>query len=226
MRRELSHDDDSRRCLQREAAALERLDHPTIARFLAAGESDGLPYLVSEYIEGTSLAAAIRALGSVPSGDLVGADLGRSLELGEGLPSIFEGRYDQAAARIAREVARALAHAHARGIVHRDDKPSNIMLLGDGRVVLVDFGLASLENADALTASGQRVGSLPYMAPEDLRGDGEPGPATDIYALGVTLHERPVDHSVREPAKRAEAAGFRLTQPQRGLDVLVVPARE
>ncbi|MEZ6014667.1 MAG: serine/threonine-protein kinase [Planctomycetota bacterium] len=189
LRRELSDDDDSRRRMLREAAALQHLDHPTIARFLAAGESDGLPYLVSEYIEGMSLAAAIRAIEGVPPAELVGAHLGRSLELGETVPPIFEGRFEEAAARIAREVARALAHAHARGVVHRDVKPSNIMLLHDGRVVLVDFGLASLADSDALTASGHRVGSLPYMAPEDLRGAGAPGPATDIYALGVTLFE-------------------------------------
>jgi tetratricopeptide (TPR) repeat protein len=92
--------------------------------------------------------------------------------------------------RIVRDVARALAHAHARGVLHRDVKPSNVMLTPEHEVRLVDFGLAEVADAGRLTRSGAQLGSLHYMAPEQVLGrGGEIGPRTDVYGLGVTLYE-------------------------------------
>src|SRR5262249_18520285 len=98
--------------------------------------------------------------------------------------------WTEVALTIVREVAQALDHAHARGVLHRDLKPSNVMLTADGRVVLMDFGLALGEGTQKLTRTGALLGSIPYMAPEQLRGEAEAiGPRTDVYSLGVVLYE-------------------------------------
>src|SRR5262249_15310747 len=91
--------------------------------------------------------------------------------------------------RIARQVAEALDHAHERGVVHRDVKPSNVMLTHDGRAHLFDFGLSSAREAARITKSGALLGSLPFLPPERRRGAAEPGRAGDVWSLGVTLYE-------------------------------------
>jgi tetratricopeptide (TPR) repeat protein len=98
-----------------------------------------------------------------------------------------ETRYHRSVARVALQVAEALAYAHSQGILHRDIKPSNLLLDARGTVWVTDFGLAKAEGADALTHTGDIVGTLRYMAPE--RFDGWSDPRSDIYALGATLYE-------------------------------------
>src|SRR5262249_41296855 len=93
-------------------------------------------------------------------------------------------------AALVRDLARALAVAHARGILHRDLKPANVMLSERGQPVVVDFGLARLPNAGGLTREGQLLGTPAYMAPEQIVGDLQRlGPATDVYGLGALLYE-------------------------------------
>src|SRR5207248_1604635 len=94
--------------------------------------------------------------------------------------------YFRSVAQIGRQAAQGLAYAHSRGIVHRDIKPSNLLLDTDGVVWITDFGLAKAED-DGLTATGDILGTLRYMAPERFRGEGDA--RADIYALGVTLYE-------------------------------------
>ena len=102
----------------------------------------------------------------------------------------FEGQWATCCVRLARQVSEALEHAHARGVVHRDVKPSNLMVTATGRVMLLDFGIAHDDDAEAMTRTDQQPGSLPYMAPEQLDETiGPVGPRTDVYALGVTLYE-------------------------------------
>ncbi len=98
-----------------------------------------------------------------------------------------EDQYYRSVARVGLQVAEALAYAHSQGIVHRDIKPSNLLLDGRGTVWVTDFGLAKAEGTDALTHTGDIVGTLRYMAPE--RFDGWSDPRSDVYSLGATLYE-------------------------------------
>jgi serine/threonine-protein kinase len=149
-----------------EMEALARIDHHAVVGVLDAGETaDGLPFLVIEYIDGVTLRSEMQ-----------------------------KGAMDIARiARIVREAAKAVAAAHARGVLHRDLKPENIMLeapgTGDERVRLIDFGIARLDGLEPglATQVTQFAGTTAYMAPEQLRG--KPTRASDIYAIGVVAYE-------------------------------------
>jgi tetratricopeptide (TPR) repeat protein len=145
----------------REAQVTGRLgDHPNVITVYDIGEHDGVPYLVLRAMGGGSLASALAR--ERPA-----------------LPDVL---------RIGREIAAALAHAHAHGVVHRDVKPDNVWLATDGSAALGDFGIAHLDGAERLTAEGVVVGTVRYLSPEQIRGE-DVGPASDLYALGVTLYE-------------------------------------
>lgn len=145
---------------QQEARAMARLSHPHIVTVHDAGEDQGKLYIVMEYLSGGSLDEWMR----------------QPLPLSE-------------VARVIRQVADALAYAHARNIVHRDVKPVNILLDSDRRAVLSDFGIAKmLESSGILTHSGAAVGTPEYMSPEQCQGIYIDTRA-DIYALGVVLYE-------------------------------------
>ena len=145
-----------------------RLNHPSIVPIYNVGQVDGMPYVVSEFIEGVDLSALVAPSGGLPAPD---------------------------AARIIAEVADALHFAHEHGVIHRDVKPSNIMVDPDGHAVLMDFGLArSLAGDDeaSLTLEGQIIGTPAYMSPEQADGRLDTmGPASDIYSLGATLYTLP-----------------------------------
>ncbi len=146
---------------EREARALARLSHPHIVHVLDAGEQDGAPYLVMEYLAGGTLKALT----------------GRPHPAAE-------------AARLLAPIARALDYAHTQGIVHRDIKPANILLTPEGLPMLSDFGIAKVLASPAateLTATGFGVGTPDYMAPEQWAGHATP--QSDVYALGVVLYE-------------------------------------
>ena len=179
---------DSAAVLQRfaqERQALARLSHPHIARLLDAGASDdGLPYFVLEYIDGQPIDEAVRGLD-------------------------IESRL-----RLFLQLADAVAHAHRNLLVHRDLKPGNVLVDGDGQVKLLDFGIAKaldpLEGADGVTTvGGQRPYTPHYASPEQVRG--EPvSTATDIYSLGVLLYQmltgtRPTGRNATTPAEAARS---------------------
>ncbi|MBN9121480.1 MAG: protein kinase [Planctomycetes bacterium] len=147
----------------REAKAAAGLHHPHIVAVFDAGQDGGRYYIASAFIAGRPLADAI------PDG---GAKFAR-------------------AAKLVRELAEALAYAHEQGVVHRDVKPANVMLDAQGRVHLMDFGLAAKSDGESkLTTDGAVMGTPAYMSPEQAAGQtGEAQPATDQYAVGVVLYE-------------------------------------
>lgn len=205
VRPELLHFEGRRARFAREVDAVASLSHPNIVPILEVGEAKGVPWFSMEYVPGTTLAALLRHLRTrgTAAADLNGGDIERYLAScsedvtgseatrGSGLSKLrsFRGSWVEACVRIVEGIAGALEHAHERGVLHRDVKPSNIMITLDGRVQLLDFGLARTADALELTASTAELGSLPYLAPEVLRGSALPSEALDVYSLGVTLRE-------------------------------------
>jgi serine/threonine protein kinase/tetratricopeptide (TPR) repeat protein len=184
----------ARERFRREVEAIARLGDPGIVPIYSVGEAEGIHFFTMEHVRGASLADALVALHDRHPADLVGADLAATaaaraeLPLPNPLPETFTGTWVQACCRVVARMARAVQHAHERGVVHRDLKPSNAMVTPDGRVLLLDFGLAAAEGTLRITRTGAQLGTLHYMASEQLQ-DGVVGPRTDVYALGVTLHE-------------------------------------
>jgi serine/threonine protein kinase len=147
--------------LEREAQVTGRLgDHPNVITVYDSGEHEGVPYLVLRAMPGGSLADMLKR-GRI--------DAARTVALGH-------------------QVALALAHAHAHGVVHRDVKPDNVWLAADGTAALGDFGIARQGGSEHLTAEGVVLGTVRYLSPEQILG-GEAVPASDLYALGITLYE-------------------------------------
>ncbi|MGW3305389.1 serine/threonine-protein kinase [Streptomyces sp. NPDC001073] len=147
--------------LYREARAAARVDHPSAVAIHDVVIEDELPWIVMELVRGESLQ------GLLARGPVAPAE----------------------AARIGRAVLGALCAAHSVGIVHRDVKPANVLLGPHDRVVLTDFGIAHIQGEESLTASGEFVGSLEFIAPERMSGTGAgAGPASDLWSLGVLLY--------------------------------------
>ncbi len=148
------------RRLEREAWAAARVSHRGVVTVYDVASEDGRPWIVMELVRGLSLADVLEAEGPMPP---------------------------QRAAHIGEQVLAALRSAHDCGVLHRDVKPANVLIANDGRVVLGDFGIASLEGSSAITMTGEVVGSPEFLAPERALGR-DPGPASDLWALGVMLY--------------------------------------
>src|ERR687889_483630 len=161
MHRDIAGDSDQLERFRREARAVARLSHPHIVGVIDAGEEDGRPYIVFEYVEGETLKERIRRMGRLP--------------------------IDEAIA-YAIEIARALGAAHARGIVHRDVKPQNVLVDEEGSAKVTDFGIARSMDDSGLTAEGRVLGTTDYVSPEQALGHDVNG-QSDIYSLGVVLYE-------------------------------------
>lgn len=157
-------DDEEISRFMREARAVARLSHPNVVPVHEVGSHQDTPYFTMDFIHGKSISQLVQ---------------------GEGPLS------PRRAVEICREVAEALSAAHSRGIIHRDIKPSNVMLTTDGRVLVMDFGLAKVLDEDTLkTRTGTAIGTPAYMPPEQARGETDRiGPASDVYSLGAVLYE-------------------------------------
>ncbi len=157
---EMLGDGEARRRLDHEARAAAALLHANICPVHEIGESDGHAFIAMAYLEGQTLRERLTR-GRLPIDD---------------------------ALTIALQVSDALSAAHAKGIIHRDLKPANVMLLMDGRAVLMDFGLARMAGESRLTRSGATLGTVAYMSPEAMRGEATDA-RTDVWALGVLIYE-------------------------------------
>ncbi|MEU2631627.1 serine/threonine-protein kinase, partial [Kitasatospora sp. NPDC007106] len=147
--------------MKREARAAARIKHPGVITIHDVLEDDGRPWIVMELVDGRSLADVISQDGTLAPRE---------------------------AAEVGLQVLAALHRGHQLGVLHRDVKPANVLLeKGTGRVVLLDFGIATFEGSTELTRPGDLVGSPDYLAPERAQGE-RPGPASDLWGLGATLY--------------------------------------
>jgi tRNA A-37 threonylcarbamoyl transferase component Bud32 len=161
MHREIARDSDQLERFRREARAVAQLSHPHIVGVIDAGEEEGRPFIVFEYIEGETLKERIRRLGRLPIEEAIAYGI---------------------------EIARALGAAHARHIVHRDVKPQNVLIDAEGSAKVTDFGIARSLDEAGLTADGRVLGTTDYVSPEQALGHVVNG-QSDIYSLGVVVYE-------------------------------------
>lgn len=160
MREEMASDEEFRRRFCAESHAVAMLSNPNIVAVYDVSHSDAMEYIVMELVEGITLKQYMDKKGALPWREML---------------------------HFSKQVARALGHAHERGIIHRDIKPQNIMLLRDGTIKVADFGIAALEN-EIEENDGQAIGSIHYIAPEQARGE-SPDARSDLYSLGVVMYE-------------------------------------
>jgi serine/threonine-protein kinase len=185
LRSEYLRDPDFSSRFRQEAQSAASLSHPNVVTVYDYGEDPSGPFIVMELVDGEDLATILRRSGALPP---------------------------RQAARIAAGVARALAAAHASGIVHRDVKPGNVLIGRDGRVKVVDFGIARAVAEAQITLPGTTLGSVHYFSPEQARGDPATA-ASDIYSLGIVLYEMLTGVRPWEGDSAASVALARLSGP-------------
>jgi serine/threonine-protein kinase len=161
MHRPLAQDSDQLERFRREARAVAQLNHPHIVGVIDAGEDDGAPFIVFEYVEGETLKDRIRRCGRLAIPEAIAYAI---------------------------EIARALGAAHAQGIVHRDVKPQNVLVDEEGTAKVTDFGIARTLDQEGLTADGRVLGTTDYVSPEQALGHVVTG-QSDLYSLGIVLYE-------------------------------------
>lgn len=160
MRDETAANEEFRKRFRAESQAVAMLSHPNIVSVYDVSHNDDIEYIVMELVDGITLKQYMQNTGALSAGETLDFSI---------------------------QIAKAIAHAHDKGIIHRDIKPQNIMLLKDGLVKVADFGIASLQS-EIEQASDETIGSVHYIAPEQARG-GAPDARSDIYSLGIVMYE-------------------------------------
>ena len=161
LKTEYSESEEFQRRFRNESKAIAMMSHPNIVKIYDMGFSDKMQYIVMEFIDGITLKDFI--------------DSEHVLNWKDAVHFVIQ-------------ILRALQHAHNRGIVHRDIKPQNIMLLTDGTIKVMDFGIAKFAREESRTATDQAIGSVHYISPEQARGDVTDA-KSDIYSVGVMFYE-------------------------------------
>ncbi|MBN8869895.1 MAG: serine/threonine protein kinase [Solirubrobacterales bacterium] len=161
MHREMTDQADQLERFNQEARAVAKLSNPNVVAVIDAGEDQGRPYIVLEYVQGETLKQRIARVGALDATEALAYGL---------------------------EVAQGLGVAHERNMVHRDVKPQNVLIDSTGRAKLTDFGIARELNDEGVTATGRVIGTTDYVAPEQAMGK-DVDPRSDIYSLGIVLYE-------------------------------------
>lgn len=185
LRGDLSEDEKFVRRFQREAISASSLNNPNIVEVYDVGEDNGKYFIVMEYVQGLTLKQLIKKRGSLT------------------LPEVVD---------IMLQLTSAVAHAHASYIIHRDIKPQNVIILEDGRVKIMDFGIAVALNSGELTQTNSVMGTVYYIPPEQANG----GPATtksDIYSLGILMYELVTGHVPFKGDNPVEVAIKHMNEP-------------
>lgn len=162
LRQELMHDPDLVRRFKNESKAISLLNHPNIVKVYDVSVSENLQYIVMEYVDGMTLREYLNERG----GKLTSRETVHFIS----------------------QILKALDHAHRNGVVHRDIKPQNIMLLDNGQLRMMDFGIARISRAENQLTGGKAMGSVHYISPEQAKGD-ETDFTSDIYSVGVMMYE-------------------------------------
>ena len=162
LRQEYTHDPELVRRFKNESKAISLLNHPNIVKVYDVSVNDQLQYIVMEYVDGMTLREYLNERG----GKLTSRETVHFIS----------------------QILKALEHAHANGVVHRDIKPQNIMLLDNGQLRMMDFGIARISRAENQLLSGKTMGSVHYISPEQAKGD-ETDCTSDIYSVGIMMYE-------------------------------------
>jgi serine/threonine protein kinase/tetratricopeptide (TPR) repeat protein len=214
---------------EREARTAANLHHTNIVQVFGVGSQDGFHYYVMQLIDGVGLDRVIEELRATRNDD-------PTQNAGKGFRNIhsYASGYDNVA-KIGKSVAEALQHAHDHGTLHRDIKPANLLLGGEGSIWVTDFGLAKAMEDTEVSRTGEVIGTLRFMAPEQFAG--KPDPRSDIYSLGLTIYElltlQPAwdEKSRSHLLEKADARGHRIVPASkhdsgipRDLDTIVMKA--
>lgn len=194
LRQEYMHDPDLVRRFKNESKAISLLNHPNIVKVYDVSVSEELQYIVMEYVDGMTLRAYLNERGGKIS--------------------------SRETVHFISQILKALEHAHANGVVHRDIKPQNIMLLDNGQLRMMDFGIARVSRADNTMIVGKAMGSVHYISPEQAKGD-ETDQTSDIYSVGVMMYEMLSGHLPFDAEDVVEVALKQISDQPRSLRELV-----
>ena len=194
LRQEYMHDPDLVRRFKNESKAISLLNHPNIVKVYDVSVNDDLQYIVMEYVDGMTLREYLNQRG----GRLTNRETVHFIS----------------------QILKALEHAHANGVVHRDIKPQNIMLLDNGQLRMMDFGIARISRAENQLLSGKTMGSVHYISPEQAKGD-ETDCTSDIYSVGVMMYEMLSGHLPFDADDMVEVAIKQISDQPKSLHEIV-----